>query len=62
MSLFTIRVTPEKRAVYTVACAYLGTNVSKVCTAALENTVLLAEKVKSMKPISEQSNTPEATP
>ena len=41
--------TEEKRVAYAEACAFLGTSVSEICRRALDNSVLLSEKMKAEK-------------
>ena len=41
--------TDEKRKSYAEACAFLGTSISEICRRALDNSVELAEKLRSEK-------------
>ena len=39
--------TDEKRKAYVSACNSLGTSISEICRRALDNSVILAEKMKT---------------
>lgn len=47
--LINFTTSPEKKAGYTEACLLLGTSVSNVCRMALDNSVQLASKLKTLK-------------
>jgi hypothetical protein len=48
-TLINFQADPERKVKYTAACKELGTSVSKVCRAALDEAVRLADRMKERR-------------
>jgi hypothetical protein len=48
-TLINFSCSTEKKASYAAACKDLGISISEICRRALDNTVLLSEKLKTPK-------------